>query len=193
MSNLNIGDYVVANRNIDDIQERSVGLVEEVSIDEITVFFIGKKESVKTQSNHVDYLDIKKTGKPYEKKICNICHLLKDRETEFSYNQNDKQGRKTYRPSCKVCRVLMEGVSLNLAGKRRLNAIKPKDLFTCPLCEKTSIVGVTANLVRDHDHNTGEGREWICDSCNTGLGRFKDDIKFFQRVIDYLVKHSESI
>ncbi len=55
------------------------------------------------------------------------------------------------------------------------------------LHEKT-IVGVTANLVRDHDHETGKGREWICDSCNTGLGRFKDDTEFLERVIEYLKK-----
>jgi len=52
-----------------------------------------------------------------------------------------------------------------------------------------TIVGITANLVRDHDHETGKGREWICDSCNTGLGRFKDDTKFLERVIEYLKRH----
>jgi len=61
-------------------------------------------------------------------------------------------------------------------------------VFECPICMKKTIVGVTANLVRDHDHETGKGREWICDSCNTGLGRFKDDTEFLERVIEYLKK-----
>ena len=52
------------------------------------------------------------------------------------------------------------------------------------------MVRVTANLVRDHDNITGKGREWICDSYNTGLGRFKDDIKLLQKAIDYLKKYS---
>jgi len=54
-----------------------------------------------------------------------------------------------------------------------------------------SIAGITANLVKDHNHQTGAGREWICDSCNTGLGRFKDDINLLHKVIQYLQKHDE--
>jgi len=53
-----------------------------------------------------------------------------------------------------------------------------------------SIVGVTANLVKDHDHTTGMAREWICDSCNTGLGRFKDNLKLLEKVIVYLKKYT---
>ena len=78
----------------------------------------------------------------------------------------------------------------NISERKRLNSIAPKGVFTCPICKKTSIVGVTANLVKDHDHLTGKGREWICDSCNTGLGRFKDNVKLLQDAIDYLKKYN---
>jgi len=190
LPNIKTGDYVVATRNISDIQLRAVGLVKNVSAKEITVFFIGTKKTVKTDGNHVDYLDIKRTGKPYEKKICNICHILKDRLKEFDINQTDAKGRKTTRPTCKVCRVEIDGEHLKPPERRMLDLIKPKDVFTCPICGKTSIVGVTANLVKDHGHVNGKGREWICDSCNTGLGRFKDDPELLQRAMDYLKKHS---
>ena len=186
---IKVGSYVVATKIINEIQERSVGLVEKVSGREITVFFIGVKMTIKTDGNHVAYLDIKKTGKTYAKKICNLCHLFKDMN-EFAINQTDAKGRKTTRPSCKVCRVAIDGKSIEPAEKRRLDAIAPKDLFTCPICKKMSIVGVNANFVKDHDHVTGAGREWICDSCNTGLGRFKDDIDLLQVAIDYLKKHT---
>ena len=109
---------------------------------------------------------------------------------EFEINQTDAKGRKTTRPSCRVCRKVINGASLSPEGKKKLDAIKPKRIFTCPVCNKRTIVGVTANLVRDHDHTTGKARAWICDSCNTGLGRFKDDIKFLERVIEYLKKYS---
>lgn len=190
MSNIKIGDYIVATKNIDGIPVRAVGLVKNVSAEEITIFFVGANKTVNTDGNHVDYLDIKKTGKPYEKKICNICHLLKDRLKEFDINQTDAKGRKTTRPTCKVCRVAIDGEHLKPAERRKLDAINPKDIFTCPICKKTSIVAVTANLVRDHDHDTGNGRTWICDSCNTGLGRFKDDLELLQRAMDYLKKYS---
>ena len=60
----------------------------------------------------------------------------------------------------------------------------------CPICKKKTIPGITSKVVLDHNHNTGEPRAWICDSCNTGLGRFKDDINLLQCAIDYL-KSSE--
>ncbi len=63
---------------------------------------------------------------------------------------------------------------------------RPPDetVFVCPICEKRTIVDITVRIVRDH--KTGKGRAWICDSCNTGLGRFKDDIVFFEKIIAYL-------
>ena len=77
---------------------------------------------------------------------------------------------------------------MTAAERKRMNEKRPpnKTVFVCPVCEKRTIVGITANIVADHDHETGKGREWICDSCNTGLGRFKDDIAILERVIDYL-------
>ena len=182
-------DYVVATKSIGIIPKRAVGLVKNVSGSEITVFFIGKQTTVKTDGKHVAYLDVKKTGKPHPKKICNICHLLKDM-TEFDINQTDAKGRKTTRPSCKECRIAIDGKPLTPSEAKRLDVIAPKDIFTCPICHKPSIVRVTANLVKDHDHDTGKGREWICDSCNTGLGRFKDNVKLLQEAIDYLEKYS---
>lgn len=186
---LKVNDYVVAINKINDIEERSVGLVQNISGKEITVFFIGVKKIVNTDDRHVIYLDVKKTGKPFAKKICNICHLLKDMK-EFDINQTDAKGRKTTRPSCKDCRIEIDGNPLKSEEKKRLDKISPRNLFTCPICEKMSIVGITANLVKDHDHNTGKGREWICDSCNTGLGRFKDDVELLQKAIRYLKKYT---
>ncbi len=186
--NIKIDDYVVATKKIGDIIERSVGLVKNIVGQELIVFFIGANATIKTDTTCVVYLDIKKTGKPYDKKICNICHLLKNMN-EFDINQTDAKGRKTTRPSCKECRIAIDGKSLKPKEKRRLDTITPKGIFTCPICGKTSIVGVTANLVKDHDHISGKGREWICDSCNTGLGRFKDDILLLQKAIGYLEKH----
>lgn len=181
-------DFVTAKENIEDIEKNSVGLIAEVNDTKAMVFFIGKKKTIEIDTSKITFLDVSKTGKPYKVKICNICHILKD-ENEFDINQTDAKGRKTTRPSCKNCRIEIDGKSLTSAEKKRMNDNKPELLFTCPICEKMSIVGVTANFVKDHDHETGLGREWICDSCNTGLGRFKDDIKLLEKAISYLKKH----
>lgn len=185
MNKINIGDYVTAIRDIGKIKQQAVGLVRDVVVNDVTVFFVGTGRIIKVDYKLLAYLDIKKTGKPYVIKICNICHILKNM-SEFDINQTDAQGRKTTRPSCRICRKDIDGVRLKPSEKKKLDAIKPKDIFTCPICKKTTIVGVTANLVRDHNHLTGNARTWICDSCNTGLGRFRDDISLFEAVIEYL-------
>lgn len=64
---------------------------------------------------------------------------------------------------------------------------KPENVpFECPICGKRTIAGVTSKVVLDHNHLTGEPRAWICDSCNTGIGRFKDDVALLQRAIKFL-------
>lgn len=185
MDRIVVGDYVIAVVDFDKIKKNSVGLVREVSGKVISVFFVGANQVFETSNEYLALLDLKKTGKPFDIKICNICHILKDMN-EFDINQTDAKGRKTTRPSCKNCRIDIDGVPLKPSERRRLDAIKPKDIFVCPICRKTSIVGITANLVKDHNHHTGEGREWICDSCNTGLGRFKDDLQLLEAVVNYL-------
>ena len=67
--------------------------------------------------------------------------------------------------------------------KRRPGKGEP---FKCPICQKRSIVGVSAKIVADHDHNTGNIRDFICDSCNTGLGRFKNGKDCLKDVLAYL-------
>jgi hypothetical protein len=96
------------------------------------------------------------------------------------------------RPSCNDCRKHIDGVPLKTSEKKKMDEIKPEKFFICPICKKPSIPFVTANLVIDHDHETGNAREWICDSCNTGLGRFKDNIELMQEALKYLKKHSKN-
>lgn len=196
-SRLDPGDWVIATTSIGTVPRNAVGLVKGISGSQATVLFIGKNKLLTTDVDNIDFLDIHKTGKPiragkpFEKKICNICHVLKPM-SDFDINQTDASGRKTTRPSCRDCRVEIDGAGMTPPESRRLDAVRPKEVFTCPICGKRSVVGVTANLVKDHDHVTGKGREWICDSCNTGLGRFKDDTELLQKAIDYLKKYHAS-
>lgn len=183
---LKVKDFVILKEQIGDIVVNSVGRVEEVSPICAKVLFLGKNKRLELPLSKVEFLDISKTGKPYPMKVCNMCYILKQDFIDFDVNQTDALGRKTTRPSCTECRKHIDGVSMSSAEKKRMEAIKPKDVFTCPICGKTSIPDITANLVIDHNHKTGKARAWICDSCNTGLGRFKDDISIMERAIEYL-------
>ena len=54
-------------------------------------------------------------------------------------------------------------------GKRRLYWIDNQDIKSL-----------------DHDQETGKPRGLLCDSCNTGLGRFKNGENHIQSALDYL-------
>lgn len=188
---IEVDDFVIIKKPVNDIKYNSVGIV--YTIDTLNkmanVFFIGQQVNIVLSFNNIEFLDVTKTGKPYEYKICNVCHILKKDFEHFDINQTDAKGRKTTRPSCIECRKDIDGTPLKTRERNRLIAIKPKHFFICPICNKGSIAGVTANLVIDHDHVSGNAREWICDSCNTGLGRFKDNIVLLEKAIEYLKRH----
>ena len=40
----------------------------------------------------------------------------------------------------------------------------------------------------DHCHDTGYVRSLLCMDCNTGIGRFKEDVKILAKAIDYINK-----
>lgn len=185
------GDYIISNETIGEVVVNAVGLLKGISGDTATVLFVGINKQVDIDISYIEVIAIRKTGKTFETKICNICHIVKEMK-DFDRNQTDAKGRFTTRPSCKSCRVGIDGAAMLPSEKKRMDKSRPEGIFICPICHKTSIAWVTANLVRDHDHVTGMAREWICDSCNTGLGRFKDDIKLLKELVEYLEKHADT-
>ena len=180
-------DIVIATQPVNGIDINSVGIIKSIFHDRAYVHFVGKNEEIIAPLNSLHVIDVDSIGDGYPSKICNICHILKPVE-EFSRNQNTGKGRPTTRPSCKICRKDIDGKKMPASERRRMNEVKPSDktAFVCPICDKRTIVNVTVRIVPDHSHKTGKGRDWICDSCNTGLGRFKDDIAFVEKIIEYL-------
>jgi len=56
----------------------------------------------------------------------------------------------------------------------------------CAICGNP---GGKKRLCVDHDHVTGKIRGILCDNCNVGIGRLKDDIGLLYRAIDYLEEY----
>lgn len=173
------------------IEKDEVGIVEEKSGESITVAFIYSERVLHLEMSDVDIIDVSKIGDGFPKKICNVCHKLLDTE-EFSINQTGKDNRIVRRPSCRTCREVIDGVAVPGVERRRWERTKPYLVrFKCPICQKVTIPGLTSRVVLDHDHTTGKVRGWICDSCNTGTGRFKDRIEILEGAIKYLVETSD--
>lgn len=185
--------YIVAKSNVVAPQEimvekGDVGLLKSEEKNHASVFFIRIWKQVELNEKDFEIIDVKKTGDAFRYKICNVCHKLK-KTTEFAKNQNGINNRSVRRPSCKDCRVKMEGAAI--PRKDRIEWLKKKpqnEPFECPICKKRTIAGVTSKVVLEHDHRTGKPGGWICDSCNTGLGRFKDDIELLKSAIEFLKK-----
>ena len=130
------------------------------------------------------------------REVCNQCFTLKpvaefepNLHTQGRFNTR-KDGSTIYRPTCRVCRVGVDGVRNHATRSDGSVPEKPPvgAFWCCPIGEKQGIVGVTVKLVLDHGHLTGDARDYVCDSCNTGLGRFRNGKDFLRNALAFLEK-----
>ena len=164
----------------------SVGLIKSVDNESATIWLIGTNEIWNVYISEIEPIDVLQTGDKFEKKICNICHCLLAVK-KFAKNQTNKHGL-LRRPTCKSCRTDIDKRAPKSAQAKAFEKMRPQmgTAFKCPICQKRSIVGVTAKIVADHNHHTGDIRDFICDSCNTGLGRFKNGHDCLKDALSYL-------
>ena len=173
------------------IQDHEIGIVIHEDITFWTVRFIRPDITANVESNNLEVFDPLEVGDAFPYKVCNVCHRLLPTD-QFPYNQNGRNNRRVRRPSCYSCRRDIDGKKMSSAEKRRWEPSRPNlEFFKCPICGKNTVPGLTSKVVIDHDHDTGVGRAWICDSCNTGLGRYKDDVEILKQAIKYLEGHQK--
>lgn len=170
-----------------DFEENSIGELKSLKGNRATVWLIGKNEIWDVGVESIKTVDVFKTGDKFPKKICNTCHRLLPTEENFSKNQTNQHGI-IRRPSCKKCRSDTDKRSMKRKHTKEMkkNRPKPGSLFRCPVCDRRFITDVTAKIVGDHNHHTGDRREFICDSCNTGLGRFKNGKYYLKNALRYI-------
>jgi hypothetical protein len=69
----------------------------------------------------------------------------------------------------------------------RAGRAKPK---CCDVCGQSGFGAETAGrsrkIVFDHCHKDGHFRGWLCDRCNTVLGRVNDDVSLLVKLAEYL-------
>jgi len=177
--NIRISDNLFLDKN-------DVGIIDSKTEKGAFIFFIRVWKKAELNIDDFKIFDVKKTGDSFPKKICNICHKVVA-SSKFAKNQNGINNRSVRRPSCVDCRKQLEGMNMSAKTKAEWAKKKPQNIpFECPICAKRTIAGVTSKVVLDHNHRNGEARGWVCDSCNTGIGRFKDDIELINRAIKFI-------
>lgn len=90
-------------------------------------------------------------------KKCACCGEVKP-TTEFSRKKHREKMMRDQGNKCAIC-----GKEIYLFGSKKSN---------------------TAHV--DHDHITGKVRGLLCQECNTGLGKFRDNPLFLANAIKYL-------
>ena len=169
--------------------KESVGEVRDRADNFVQVWLIGRDETWYVPVSECEVVDLALTGDKYVHKVCNVCHRYLPVDS-FSRNQTNLHGV-VRRPSCKRCRTDIDKRAPKSVQAKRKEQDRPQrgDAFRCPICRKWRIAGVTVKVVADHDHHTGNIRDFLCDSCNTGLGRFKNGEDYLSNAIAYLNEH----
>ena len=110
-------------------------------------------------------------------KKCKICGQAKGRD-QFA-------GHKMYKDRldsrCKEC------VRAQAKIRRDLKKVAPEKPERCECCGKKS----HKTLVLDHCHETNQFRGWICEACNTGIGKLGDDFMGVWLAAMYLSRFNE--
>lgn len=176
----------VADKN-GSIELNDVGHLLVVNHNSINAKLIRENIEVELLKSQFKYFDISKTGDRFETKVCDRCFKLLKTKEYFSGNRIKKDNVITNRPSCKNCRKIKDGKSISKTERENWERKKPSNysLFTCPICSKTTIAGLS-KIVLDHNHHTGEVRGYLCESCNTGIGRFDDSASQIERALMWL-------
>lgn len=136
------------------------------------------------------------------KKFCTACKSEKVLE-DFHKDQRLKSGRRSL---CKACENLRARTVYKRYGRKKVierpNRLKYKYGITsedfsvmlgsqmnlCKICKcSMSMTSKNSNHCHiDHDHKTGKVRGLLCQSCNQGLGQFKDNPDYLKSAIIYL-------
>ena len=107
--------------------------------------------------------------------FCTVCKEWKS-QRDFHLSHTDSYGRKKIRSQCRDCQN--ENVYKTIALSKNKNLPPKPD--KCPICLEPN-----KKLELDHCHITGLFRGWLCRTCNTASGRFKDSVEVIKRLLQY--------
>ena len=101
-----------------------------------------------------------------------------DRVRQARYRERNPDAHRKWR--------LPARYGISLEQYEEMHAVQNGVCAICSRPETLVVRGSHPRLVVDHDHETGKVRGLLCDYCNTGLGKFKDDPQALRAAADYI-------
>lgn len=106
------------------------------------------------------------------RKICTYCGKRKNLKSfpKHSMYKDNLDSR------CRSC------VKKHSRVRHKLHKKAPDKPVVCECCKENPL-----KWVLDHDHSDDSFRGWICDRCNTGIGKLGDNLDGVIKAINYLI------
>jgi hypothetical protein len=145
---------------------------------------------------------------------CTKCGEIKD-ESSFRVRTNLKRG---YQSWCKECENIsnrkkyipkppkpkkeIDGDKVKLESKIRLLKYRYNLSYDdylkfyeeqggkCKICGESKELGTCKGLVIDHCHTTNKVRGLLCGNCNSGLGKFMDNVELLNNAVLYIKQYN---
>ena len=136
-------------------------------------------------------------------KECVVCTIPKDLN-EYHSNKSSEDGKVNTCKACKKERDRVNRASPESKDKRRWDNLMQRYGITkeeylsmfqeqegcCKICSASQL-DLKRPLVVDHCHSSMKVRGLLCDNCNNGLGKFKDNLQFLNNAMEYLIQTGE--
>lgn len=140
------------------------------------------------------------------------CKCKKEKEIEdFHKDRTTKDGRSYKCKECKQWKNLPENIrqaqrdranEWNARNPRKMHSahfkrkygltleqweeMAEKQNYKCAICQEEE---TGKRLSVDHCHTTGKIRQLLCQTCNMGIGAFKEKPELFHSALAYMEKH----
>jgi hypothetical protein len=129
--------------------------------------------------------------------LCRICKIEKSSD-DFYLRPDSKSNKR--RTECRQCLIasrvtqrpktkeqnrkyLVESYGITLDD---YEVIRVKQEFRCAICGLHEQNNRHGRLFIDHDHDTGKVRGLLCNDCNTGVGKFRDNPMLLHKAAVYV-------
>ncbi len=116
-------------------------------------------------------------------KLTKICIRCKQTKPLSSFRKDSG----TFHIRCRSCDNHCSRVTYKI---RKTAPPIPK---SCQCCGRDAKVVPGEKLLLDHDHKSDTFRGWICDSCNTGIGKLGDNLEGVLNAVRYLQRIRDGI